>query len=144
MQASPFYQLSWSLSCSLEHLQARLPVLLEYMSSTGSEWILKISSHEMPASYVEVLITREGTFWPVFTFDAEFADQRTLNLETSELTPDLGWDWPSGSALNEAYSGEVMGDLSFAISETVIRSLERVFEGDQANSFQVRLFSVHM
>ncbi|MGC2486684.1 MAG: hypothetical protein WA359_10630 [Acidimicrobiales bacterium] len=144
MKSTSCYQLNWSLSCSFEHLRERLPVLLEYMSSNGCEWILKISSNETPASYVEVLVTGEGGFWPVFTFDLDLADHRSLNLENSELTPILGWDWPNASALSDAYSCEVAGDLSFAISETVIHSLERVFEGDQANSFQVRLFSVRM
>ncbi|MCU1363702.1 MAG: hypothetical protein JWM55_1530 [Acidimicrobiaceae bacterium] len=135
------YELSWSLPCTFEQLRDRLPVLLDYMSSNGCEWILKLSPHNGANSYVEVLITREGTFWPVFTFDLGISDHEILDLEPSELTPILGWDSPNASTLDQHYSGDGALNISSAISEIMFHSLAQVLGRDHTDACQVRLFS---
>jgi hypothetical protein len=112
------------------------------MSSNGCEWILKISPNDGTSSYVEVLITREGNFWPIFTFDLELADHEVLNLELSELTPILGWEWPDASTLDQHYSRDGTLNFSSAISETMFRSLTQVLGRNNIDAFEVTLFSV--
>jgi hypothetical protein len=141
MQAS-HYQLSWSLPCTFEHVKTRLPVLLDYMSSNGCEWIFKLSPRDRSNSYVEVLVTCEGSFWPVFIFDHEMADEKRLNLDQRELTLVLGWEWPDVPVPeNMNWRGDAFS-ISSAISCTVLQSLERVFDSDLGDVLDLTLFQV--
>lgn len=142
MRASYYYELSWSLPCTFEQLRSRLPVLLDYMSSTGCEWIIKISPRDKTKSYIEVLVTREGSFWPIFIFDHELPDEKRLDLDQREFKPVLGWDWPDVPVPeNMNWRGDAFS-ISSAISQTVLQSLERVFDSDRNDVLHLTLFQV--
>ena len=137
-----YYELSWSLSCTYKNLRSRLPVMLEYMSSNGCEWIVKISPQDKPNSYVEVLVTREGKFWPVFIFDTDSTDEKTLNMDKCELVPNLEWEWPSAWVQEDAHPCDEPFNISSAISGVVVHSLERVFHCILDDVFELMLFNV--
>jgi hypothetical protein len=142
MNASRYYELSWSLSCTFKNLRSRLPVMLDYMSSNGCEWIVKISPQCKPGSYVEVLITREGNFWPVLIVDTDLADEKRLDMDQRELTPNFEWEWPSVPKPNSAISFDETLNFSGAISRTAVQSLRRVFDIEFDDALEVKLFNV--
>jgi hypothetical protein len=124
------------------NLRSRLPVLLDYMSSNGCEWVLKISPRSESNSYVEILVTREGTFWPIFICDQELPDDKRLNLDQRELTPVVEWGWPDVPVPeNINWRGDALS-ISSAISGVMLQSLERVFNSDFDDVLKVALFNV--
>jgi len=102
------FELAWSQSCRVENLQERFPFFLDYVSSTGAEYVVKVLTSLESNEYFEVLVTREGYLWPLCSFVRMKNDKELPVVDQVNLMSNLWLELPAPfSTIDQKSSDEI-------------------------------------